>query len=218
MDDPTRMFNLDDSCLSMCGMTLGRTKCIIKKRTRDNKREPKFSVTISYVTLMPFVSGAGQCLTPGTEAKYLKLIDAKFKMPSYFLPKQNYSFMRRIVGVDTDIFYRWALNFIDETLFLRRRRKREMLVMDCYASHVSYKIMSLLRDNFAIFVDLAAHTSHVLQPLDVGSFSPFKEEFRLLFNRPAVISKHEIVMTYFLCVSCKAYQKYFVAPNVIGCF
>lgn len=46
-----------------------------------------------------------------------------------------------------------------------------LLGLDEYSCHVSFRKLSLLRDNGIVVVGLPAHTSHVLQ-IDVAIFGP----------------------------------------------
>lgn len=113
------IFNLDESGFSIRGMTLGgRKKCIVKKGTRANTKYVKFKGTVDHVTLMPVVSGSGQFYTPvfvlpGIESKYRKLSGNRFQNPDDFLHEPNYLYYRKITGVHGDIFYSWALNFVE---------------------------------------------------------------------------------------------------------
>lgn len=121
INDPTRIINLDESGFSIRGMTLGgRSKCVVSQGSRGNTTEPKFKGTCDHVTLMPVVSASGQAYTPvivlpGKEARYRKRSSGIFETPADYLPQPNYLFMRQIAGVDSDIFYTWAQNFVDET-------------------------------------------------------------------------------------------------------
>jgi len=49
-----------------------------------------------------------------------------------------------------------------------------LLVMDCYSCDVQLPVLMMLKKNNIYVVGLPAHTSHVLQPLDVSVYSPFK--------------------------------------------
>lgn len=98
-DDPSRVFNLDQSGFSMKGVTLGRSKIVGRNGTRGNTREVKFRGAIRHFTLMPAFSAGRQSLTPlvvlpGKETKYLKRRNGKSETPGDFLPQQNYLLMQ----------------------------------------------------------------------------------------------------------------------------
>ena len=71
-------------------------------------------------------------------------------------------------------FYDWATNFVKETAYFREGRKNMILVLDGYGCHVQYKVLQYLKENGVYVIGLPAHTSHILQPLDVTVFGPFK--------------------------------------------
>ena len=226
ISDGCYVFNLDESGFSIRGMTLGgRSKCIVQRGTRANTREPKFKGTCDHVTLMPVVSAAGQVYTPvvvlpGKEARYRKRPDGSFETPSRYLPTPNYLFMRPIAGVDSTIFHTWAEHFVQETAFLRRNGNALLLVLDGYASHLTYKTLSLLKQNNIIVAGLPAHTSHALQPLDVGVFASCKEQFKRLLSRRSITTTTDTRNDIFtVCELLKqAYHHSLTAGNIMGGF
>lgn len=195
--EPFQVFNLDESGFSIKGMSYGsRSKRIVRNGSRANARQLKWRGTCDHVTLMAVVNAAGQSYTPlvvlpGVQARYRRRTDGRYETPADFLPVPNYLFMREVAGVDTDIFYSWALNFVEETAHLRRNGRKLLLVYDGYAGHLKYKVLSLLKTNGIIVAGLPAHTSHALQPLDVGVFGPLKQAFRMYLSRRTVITRKD---------------------------
>ena len=53
-----------------------------------------------------------------------------------------------------------------------------MLVMDGHGSHIDIEFMWICKQNNVQLVFLPPHTPHVLQPLDLGVFSPLKTRYR----------------------------------------
>lgn len=53
-----------------------------------------------------------------------------------------------------------------------------MLIMDGHGSHVDIEFMWICKQNKVQLVFLPPHSSHVLQPLDLGVFSPLKTSYR----------------------------------------
>ena len=52
-----------------------------------------------------------------------------------------------------------------------------MLVLDGHASHITIDVSEFARSNDIHLLCLPSHTSHILQPLDVGVFKSFKSLF-----------------------------------------
>lgn len=94
-----------------------------------------------------------------------------------------------------------------------------LLIVDGHSTHTSREaIQWALTKNIILFV-LPAHTSHVLQPLDVGVFGPFKRYFYsecaayMTDNLGKVVTKYEMAS-----VACKAYLKAMTPQNIISAF
>ena len=176
--DAYQVFNLDESGFSLRGMTHGsRSKRIVKRGSRPNSREVKWKGKCDHLTMMAVVNAAGQTFTPlfvlpGIKARYRRRTDGRYETPADFLPGPNYVYMRETAGVDSNIFLSWAENFVLETAYMRRNNRKLLLVYDGYAGHLQYRVLQLLKTNNIIVAGLPAHSSHVLQPLDVGVFAP----------------------------------------------
>ena len=52
-----------------------------------------------------------------------------------------------------------------------------LLVMDGHGSHVSIELIEVAHANDVHLLCLPSHTTHILQPLDVGVFKSFKANF-----------------------------------------
>jgi hypothetical protein len=55
---------------------------------------------------------------------------------------------------------------------------RQLLIMDGHGRHVTFEAISQAKEINLDMITLPSHTSHVLQPLDVSCFNPFKITFR----------------------------------------
>lgn len=79
-----------------------------------------------------------------------------------------------IAGVDSEIFFEAMKLFVQETEELRGGENKLLLIISGYAAHVQYSVIKFLKENGIVVIGLLAHTSHVLQPLDVSVFSAYK--------------------------------------------
>ena len=70
-----------------------------------------------------------------------------------------------------------------------------ILFVDGHHSHISIKLVQLAREKNVELICLPPHTTHILQPLDVGVYGPFKQEWRRILKdyktstRAASVSK-----------------------------
>ena len=132
----------------------------------------------------------------------------------------NYLFMRKVSGVESDIFNAWAQEFVTETSHLRRGGQHLLLVYENHTGHLDYRELSLLKQNQIVVAGLPAHTSRALQPLDVGVFTPLRQSFRTHLSRHTVKSKK--VSRNDMCTVCellsKAYNEGVTPVNIINGF
>ena len=61
------------------------------------------------------------------------------------------------------------------------------LIYDGHSGHIQLEVVSLLRENRVHVVAFPSHTSHVLQPLDVSVFGPFKSRVQAELHK---LSRH----------------------------
>ena len=52
-----------------------------------------------------------------------------------------------------------------------------LIIEDGHTSHVSMEVIKLAQDNDVHLLCLPSHTTHILQPLDIAVFKPFKTYF-----------------------------------------
>lgn len=93
-----------------------------------------------------------------------------------------------------------------------------LLILDGHKSHVSVGLVEwAIQHNIYIFV-LPAHTSHLLQPLDVGVFGPFQRMYNNLCHK-FIRCTSGIITRYNVCeLACKAYTKALSADNLQSAF
>lgn len=74
--------------------------------------------------------------------------------------------------VTSELFLEWFIFFLQNI-----PPARPVLLQDGHGAHVSIELIELARANDVHLLCLPTHTSHLLQPLDVGVFKSFKSNF-----------------------------------------
>ncbi|XP_063076036.1 uncharacterized protein LOC134466068 [Engraulis encrasicolus] len=75
--------------------------------------------------------------------------------------------------IDSELFLRWFQHFL-----LHATPARPLLLLfDGHKSHLSIDVIEAAKGAGVVLLHLPPHTSHVLQPLDVGFFGPLKADF-----------------------------------------
>ena len=118
---------------------------------------------------------------------------------------------------NSEVFRKWL-----ETHFLQfipgRKEEKVLLMLDGHRSHVSVGLVEwALEHNVVLFV-LPAHTSHLLQPLDVACYGPFQRMYN--YQCHDLIRRTAIAITkYNICeIACKVYGKALSANNLYSAF
>ena len=75
--------------------------------------------------------------------------------------------------ITKDLFFEWFKMF---TQMISPARP-VLLVLDGHGSHITIEVIEYARSNNIHMLCLPSHTSHILQPLDVGVFKSFKSFF-----------------------------------------
>ena len=117
--------------------------------------------------------------------------------------------------VNKDTFLEW-FNF-----FLRNipPARPVALILDGHTSHVSIELIELARANDIHILCIPSHTSHVLQPLDVGVFKSFKTHFskacgNYLAKHPGRVITTDVIAS----MIAAAWPDSFTPNNIMGGF
>jgi hypothetical protein len=85
--------------------------------------------------------------------------------------------LRSVASINTTTF-----NSIDSTttssLWLNTNSRSRLLILDGHGSHTAIDFLWYCKQNKIHLLFLPAHTSHVLQPLDLGVFALLKSRYR----------------------------------------
>jgi len=103
-------------------------------------------------------------------------------------PQSSKGFFNDSGWMTSDIFLKFVTHFVQ---FVRPSRDKPcLLVLDGHASHTkSLQVLNYATENGVIMLSLPPHTTHRLQPLDVGFFKPLQTYYdrnidRWLRNHP----------------------------------
>ena len=75
--------------------------------------------------------------------------------------------------INDDLFLQWFKFFLANIPPTRP----VLLIMDGHGTHISIELIELAQSNGVHLLCLPSHTTHILQPLDVGVFKSFKSNF-----------------------------------------
>jgi len=89
-----------------------------------------------------------------------------------------------------------------------------MLLLDGYESHLSMSVVNYAQKEKILLICLLSHTTHLLQPLNVGLFDPLQHYYVLEVNRLAQLSISHVSKPQFLEILALARLKAYTTKNV----
>ena len=89
-----------------------------------------------------------------------------------------------------------------------------LLLFDGHKSHISVDVITWAQSYNIIMYVLPAHTSHILQPLDVGCYGPFQRIYNNECHK-TMYTNSSVITRYNVCeIACKVYPKAFSPTNL----
>ena len=115
-----------------------------------------------------------------------------------------------------EIGFKWLEEFFDKKTREKARRQWRLLFVDGHGSHVTLKFLEWAQAHKILVAVYPPHSTHRLQPLDVGCFAPLATYYSQLLDRQTRLSEGQTRMTkrdFFRCFY-PAWQEAFTAKTV----
>lgn len=114
-----------------------------------------------------------------------------------------------------DIFHEWFKHFLLSIPSVRP----VILLLDGHSAHYCPETIRMAAEEKVILCALPPHTTHLLQPLDRGCFSPLKVTWREVCHQFSASNPGRTVSRYDFCaLFSKAWYKAFDMQNIINSF
>ena len=174
LDDPSivpeNVYNMDETGVLLS--VLNSLKVLVGRD--DLRKHRAVAVKRSLVTAVECISADGRCLTP------LIIWPAATHRSSWTShPTPGWHYACSQTGyMNTEINLYWICNVFNPQTRVRAGGKPRILISDGFGSHKSLELMKFCYENRIILCRLPSHTSHKLQPCDVGVFGPLKSAYR----------------------------------------
>lgn len=168
-DDPTRIFNFDETGFS--SKIQAKEKIVVIKGTK-HPYQPMVSVN-GHITLQLAVSADGKTVAP-------LIIYSKNLPRNAFMDgiPDDWSFDVTDSGfINSEIFLSWFINCFSKQCC---RTRPILVIMDNHVTHLDKKLIDFAQKDQIELLCLPSHSTHILQPLDVGYYHLLKENFTKL--------------------------------------
>ena len=117
-----------------------------------------------------------------------------------------------------DIGLRWLEKHFIPATVRRTRGKYLLLILDGHGSHLTAQFDRICTENAIIPLCMPAHSSHLLQPLDVGCFAVLKRAYGRLVENQVRLGYNHIDKLDFLMAYPKARADTFRPENIQNSF
>jgi hypothetical protein len=210
LDDDTYNFDEAGFLMGVIGTELVVTG--IERRNRPKAVQPG---NREWVTVIQGVNALGWAIPPFIIFKGLQHLSSWYEdddIPS------DWTISLSDNGWTTDeLGFEWIKHF-DKHTKEKTKGSRRLLILDGHGSHDTAEFHEFCREHGIITLCMPAHSSHLLQPLDVGCFAPLKKAYgkqveELMRNHINHITKLE-----FLPAFRAAFDAAITTSNIMGGF
>ncbi|MCG7892797.1 MAG: hypothetical protein N0C80_21395, partial [Candidatus Thiodiazotropha endolucinida] len=120
---------------------------------------------------------------------------------------------------NTEIFTNYVKHHFLKYVPGRDNHQPILLLYDGHKSHISISLIQWARENSIILFVLPPHCSHILQPMDVGCFSPFENLYQQEAHKFMRRSGGRSITRYDVCgLACKVYEQALSPSNLRSAF
>ena len=163
-------------------------------------------------TILSCISASGSFIPPMMVYPRKRAVPQQHKEGAY----PNTLFVSSENGwMTSQLYIEWFKFFLQSIPSVRP----VLLIQDGHGSHVSIELIEMARSNDVHLLCLPAHTSHLLQPLDVGVFKSFKSNFnkacsKYMSSHPGRVVTVEVLAS----MVSEAYSASFTPVNIMKGF
>ena len=205
---PMQVFNADETGISI----VHKPGKVLAQLGRRNIYSITAAERGKTHTVLACVSASGYVLPPMMIYPRKRAVPENMKIGAVpntlFLSSEN-------GWINSTIYLQWLQFFVQNIPPLRP----VLLIQDGHASHISIEVIEFAQQNGIHMLCLPAHTTHILQPLDVGVFKSFKSMFSKACT--SYISKHPgrvITADILASLVAEAWPLSFTALNIMSGF
>ena len=206
------IYNFDETGFQMGVIANGIVVTSSERRSNVKMRQPG---NREWVTVIQGVGALGFCVPP------FIVVSGKYHLSTWY---QNDAISRdwRIATspngwTTNEIGLDWIRHFNEHTKS-RTSGAFRLLVLDGHESHLSVDFELYCKDNKIITLCMPAHSSHLLQPLDVGCFGPLKKAYGRQVEMKMKAGTTHITKEDFFPAFWAAFQQAMTPENIQGGF
>jgi hypothetical protein len=207
------IWNFDETGFAM---GLCTTSKVITSAERIERPRTVIQGNREWVTIVECIGSSGCCIPP------LIILKGKEQQASWYqeagLP-QDWHIATSPNGWTTDLLgLRWLKEVFHPFSKSYSVGAKRLLILDGHSSHLTAEFDLFCKENAIVCLCMPPHSSHLLQPLDVGVFGPLKRAYGKLVERMMVAGNNHIDKQDFLSLYPTARERVFTQENIYGGF
>ena len=200
------LYNMDETGCQLSAPT--SVTVLVSKHDRTNSRGAV--VKRESITVVECISADGRALPPTV---VWPALTHRSTWLTHKTPDWHFGISEKGY-VDTEISLYWIREVFDPWTRDRANGKPRVLVNDGFGTHESVELVRFCIENNITLCRLPSHTSHKLQPCDVGVFGPLKAAYRDQVDQLDLGGAGTVGKEHFTLLYDKAREKAFTSRNI----
>ena len=205
------VYNFDEASFMMGKIT---TQLVVTGSERRGRPKAVQPGNREWVTVIAAINAAGWAIPP------FLIFAGQYHLSAWYeedIPRDWAIAVSDNGWTTNEIGVEWLKHFIKHTKS-KVVGARRLLILDGHESHHSLEFQEICKENNIYTLCMPPHSSHLLQPLDVGCFSPLKRAYSREIE--ALIRHHinHITKLEFLPAFMVAFDRSFTTANICSAF
>lgn len=210
---PSDVWNFDESGFAMG--VLG-SSLVVTGVENTTKQASIQAGNREWVTTIDAISAEGESIPPMFIFKG-KVHQSTWYNPEWFEPDWTVG-LSETGWTNDDLGLAWLKNVFDPPSNRFRQGVHRILVMDGHGSHETPAFDAACKERNIIPIYMPPHSSHLLQPLDVGLFSPLKRAYTKELENTFRMGINHVDKIEFLETYKRIRPQVFTKSNILGAF
>ncbi|KAI1676137.1 DDE superfamily endonuclease [Pyrenophora tritici-repentis] len=206
------VYNFDEAGFMMGKITTQLVVTASERRCRPKAVEPG---NREWVTLIAAINAAGWSIPP------FLIFTGKYHLSAWYeeaeIPRDWAIAVSDNGWTTNELGVEWLKHFIKHTDG-KVVGARRLLILDGHESHQLLEFQELCKENNIYTLCMPPHSSHLLQPLDVGCFSPLKRAYSREVESLIRHQINHITKLEFLPAFKVAFDRSFTPANICSAF
>jgi len=206
------VYNFDEA-----GLMMGKimTQLVVTASERKGRPKAVQPGNRESVTLIAAINAAGWSIPP------FLIFAGQYHLSSWYegadIPRDWAIAVSDNGWTNNELGVEWLKHFITHTEG-KVVGARRLLILDGHESHHSLKFQELCKENNIYTLCMPPHSSHLLQPLDVGCFSPLKRAYSREVKSLIRHNINHVTKLEFLPAFKAAFSQSFTPANICSAF